>query len=389
MRIAISGAGVAGPALAYWLHRSGHTPTLIEKAPALRTGGYMIDFWGLGYQVVKRMGLADSVRAAGYDIQSIRNVGPDGEINAELGVDMVRRAIGGDFTSLLRGDLSAALYAATAGTVETIFGDIITGIDEDADGVRLHFDQSRPRDYDLLVGADGLHSAVRHLAFGPEENYARYLGAKVAACEVTGYRPRDELVYVNYSTPGRQVARIALRDDRTMFLFVFRDDRDDSSTSALSQLREHFGGAGWECPQILSAIDGVDDLYFDAVSQIQMPRWSRGRVVLIGDAAGCISLLGGEGTGLAITEAYVLAGELMRASDDHRVAFEAYEHRMRPLIEAKQAAARRFLGFFATRTRLGLRFRDMSMRALKWRPFAKLVTRGVRDDVSLPDYELR
>ena len=210
---------------------------------------------------------------------------------------------GDDFTSLPRGDLAAAIYDTIDGKVDTIFGDSIAAIEEHGDGVHVSFEEAAPRDFDLVIGADGLHSNVRRLVFGPEENFERYLGCKVAACVVDGYRPRDELVYVTYNTPGRQVARFALRDDRTMFLFVFRAEHGSAELSPKHQLHKEFGDAGWECPSILAALDNVDDLYFDVVSQIRMDRWSRGRVLLIGDAAGCISLLGGEGTGLAMTEA--------------------------------------------------------------------------------------
>lgn len=389
MRIAISGAGVAGTALAYWLHRAGHTPTVIERAPQFRTGGYMIDFWGVGYAVSRRMGIEAQLRDAGYQVQSLQSVGPDGRVLAELRTDVLRQLIGDDFTSLPRGDLAAAIYTAIADDVEMIFGESITGIDEHDDGVRLSFRRGKPRDFDLVIGADGLHSNVRRLVFGPDADFEHYLGCQVAAGILDGYRPRDELAYVTYSVPGRQVGRFALHGDRTMFLFVFRDDRPGTGTSPKQQLRNQFGDAGWECPQILAALDGLsdpDDLYFDVVSQVRMDRWSRGRVLLIGDAAGCISLLGGEGTGLAITEAYVLAGELARAGGDHRHAFATYESRLRPFIEAKQAGARQLLGFFATRTRFGLWLRNLAIRAMNIRPLANLFSGSIRDDFDLPDY---
>lgn len=388
MRVAISGAGVAGTALAYWLHRSGHTPTLIERAPQFRTGGYMIDFWGVGYQVAKRMGLEEAIREAGYRIDRVRTVGPRGEVKADLDVDVFRRMIGDDFTSLPRGDLAAAIYATVQDKVETVFGDSITAIDEYDDGVHLTFERTAARDFDLVIGADGLHSNVRRLVFGPEQNFERYLGCQVAAWVVDGYRPRDELTYLTYATPGRQVGRVALRDDRTMFLLVFRAEHDSASAAASpkDQLRNQFGDAGWECPDLLATLHDVDDLYVDVVSQIRMDRWSRGRVLLIGDAAGCISLLGGEGTGLAITEAYVLAGELARAHDDHRRAFDAYEKRLRPFIESKQAGAVKYLSFFATRTRFGLWFRNLAIRAMNVTPLASLFAGSVRDHVELPEY---
>ncbi|MFZ1177804.1 MAG: FAD-binding domain [Mycobacterium sp.] len=386
MRIAISGAGVAGAALAHWLHRTGHTPTVIEQAPKFRTGGYVIDFWGVGYQVAKRMGIEDQISAAGYQIEHLRSVGPNGEVKADVDVDVFRRVLGEDFTSLPRGDLAAAIYTTIEDKVETIFGDSIAAVDEHNDGVRLTFEKSEPRDFDLVIGADGLHSNVRRLVFGPEQDYEHYLGCKVAAFVVDGYRPRDDLSYVLYNTLGGQVGRFALRGDSTMFLFIFRAEHDSAGAAPKDQLRTQFGNAGWECRDILATLDDVDDLYFDVVSQVRMDRWSRGRVLLIGDAAGCISLLGGEGTGLAIAEAYVLAGELARAGADYRRAFDAYEARLRPFIKSKQASAARNIGFFATRTRFGLWFRDLAMRMMKFGPLARLFAGSVRDDFQLPDY---
>lgn len=389
MRIAISGAGVAGTALAHWLHRVGHIPTLIERAPAFRTGGYMIDFWGIGYRVARRMGIEPAIRDAGYDVRSVRSLGSDGTTQAELRVDVFRRMIGNDFTSLPRGDLAAAIYGTVEGHVPTVFGDSITGIDQRPDGVRVTFETGPADNFDLVIGADGLHSNVRGLVFGPEENFEHYLGCKVAACVVDGYRGGTSDTYLTYSVPGRQVGQFTLRGDRTMFLFVFRDEHDDHGLTPKEQLHKQFDDAGWECRQILAAVDGVDDFFFDVVSQIRMDRWSQGRVLLIGDAAGCISLLGGEGTGLAITEAYALAGELALAGDDYRRAFKSYESRLRPFIEGKQAGAERMLGFFATRTRFGLWFRNMALRAMNLsRPVAGLFTGSVRDDLDLPAYRI-
>ncbi|UBV16916.1 FAD-binding domain [Mycolicibacterium fortuitum] len=389
MRIAISGAGVAGAALAHWLHRTGHSPMLIERAPAFRTGGYMIDFWGIGYQVSRKMGIESVIRGAGYDVESVRSLGSDGITRAELRVDVFRRMVGDGFTSLPRGDLAAAIYRTVEDCVPTVFGDSITGIDQGPDGVRVTFEKSPADDFDLVIGADGLHSNVRALVFGPEERFEHYLGCKVAACVVDGYRGGTSDAYLTYSVPGRQIGQFTLRGNRTMFLFVFRDEHDDGGRTPKEQLHNQFDGAGWQCRQILAAVDGVDDLFFDVVSQIRMNRWSDDRVLLIGDAAGCISLLGGEGTGLAITEAYALAGELARAGDDYHRAFDSYESLLRPFIEGKQAWAERMLGFFATRTRFGLWFRDVAMRAMNLgRPIAGLFAGSVRDNLDLPDYRI-
>lgn len=392
MKVAISGAGVAGPALAYWLHRAGHTPTLIEQAPHFRTGGYVIDFWGLGYHVAERMGIETAICDAGYQIRELRLVDHNGRLEASLGVDAIRRATDGKYTSVARGDLAAAIYGTIKDDVETIFGTSITAIDEHPHHVRVEFDTAPAREFDLLIGADGLHSTVRDLTFGPESRFEHYLGCVVAAFVVDNYAPRDELIYVTHNLPGRQVGRFPLRGNRTLFLFVFRSERirevGDIST-AKARLRREFADAGWECPQILAALDDVDDLYFDVVSQIKMDRWSRGRVLLIGDAAACVSLLAGEGTGLAITESYVLAGELARANNDYHRAFEAYETRMRTFIEGKQTGARKFVSFFTPRTQLGITMRNLAIRATNIRPVADLVlARTLVDHFELPDYAI-
>jgi 2-polyprenyl-6-methoxyphenol hydroxylase-like FAD-dependent oxidoreductase len=391
LRIAISGAGIAGPTLAHWLLRCGHVPTLIECAPAFRTGGYVIDFWGVGYEVARRMGLEPAVRNAGYQMRLLRSVGDAGEVRAELRVDGFRELAGGNYTSIPRGDLAALVYATIENRIETIFGDSIAAIEQYDAGVHVTLESGAEREFDLVIGADGLHSRVRELAFGPEQAYARFLGCRVAAFVVEGYRPRDELVYLTHNVPGRQVGRFALRGDRTLFLFLFRSAQaaaiDDPDVQK-ALLHREFDDAGWECPRILAALDASDDVYFDVVSQIRMPRWSQGRVALVGDAAACVSLLAGEGTGLAMTEACVLAGELARGGGDHRGAFVRYESRLRSFLAAKQAAAPGFIGFFVSRTRLGLWFRDLAVRAMNVGPvFRRLAARTFRDDFQLPDYE--
>ncbi len=390
MRIAISGAGVAGPTLAHWLLRGGHEPVLIERAPAFRTGGYVIDFWGTGYEIARRMGVERALLDAGYQVRGLHSVGRDGELQAALDTDAFRALAGGGYTSIPRGDLAATVYATVEGRVEARFDESIAALDQHDAGVRVAFERGDERDFDLVIGADGLHSNVRRLAFGDERGFVRYLGCHVAACVVEGYRPRDELIYVTHNAPGRQAARFALRGDRTLFLFVFRASAPEAGGDIdvhKHTLRREFADAGWECPPMLDALDAVDELYFDEVSQIRMPRWSQGRVALVGDAAACVSLLAGEGTGLAMTEAYMLAGELQRAGGDHAAAFAEYEARLRDFIAGKQAGAERLIGFFAARTRLGLWLRNLGLRALDAIPLLqRMGGRALRDDLVLPEY---
>ena len=260
--------------------------------------------------------------------------------------------------------------------------------------MRVAFEHGSARDFDLVVGADGLHSRVRQLAFGPEDQFERRLGYWVATFEVEGYRPRDELIYVARALPGRQVARIALRGDRTMFLFVFRAELiPKSEPSNLPETRAllHylFEDTGWESPQILQAMEVVEDIYFDRVSQIRMETWSKGRVMLIGDAASAVSLLAGEGTGLAITEAYVLAGELNRAKGDYRAAFSNHENRLRPFVRGKQVSAGKFASSLVPKTPMGIWIRNQATRLMRLPRVADwLIGRSVSmsDDFDLPNY---
>ncbi len=332
--ILISGAGIAGPTLAWWLAHYGFKPTLVECAPALRSGGYIVDFWGTGFEVAQRMGLVPELRDLGYDV---------GE---------------GKYTSIARGDLSRAIFRQIDGRVPTMFGDSIRAITQDADGVQVQFAHAPDQRFDLVVGADGLHSRVRALTFGEPSRFENRLGYTVAAFETNGYRPRDEDIYIGYGRPGQQVARFSMRDDRSMFLFTFAHDLTAAngmldSAEVKRLLHAQFDDAGWECTQILTAMDRVNEIYFDRVSQIRMPAWSKDRVALIGDAAACPSLLAGEGSALAMTEAYVLAGELATSSGDHHAAFANYEQRLREFIDTKQRDAVKFAGAFVPRTAFG------------------------------------
>jgi 2-polyprenyl-6-methoxyphenol hydroxylase-like FAD-dependent oxidoreductase len=272
-----------------------------------------------------------------------------------------------------------------------MFGDSIAAIEERSAAVRVRFRSAPPRDVDLVIGADGLHSSVRLAAFGPQADFEVSLGYHVAAFEVAGYRPREELVYVSHAVPGRQISRFSMRDDRTLFLFVFRDEclaglgtlctRDPRSI-----LAQVFAGVGWECPQILAAMADVDDIYFDRVSQIRMDRWTRGRTALVGDAAACVSLLAGEGTGLAMAEAYVLAAALRAYDGDYRHAFSEYQARLMPVLRGKQKSAAQFASSFAPKTAMGIAVRNVITGLLRIPLVADFfIGRDLRDEIKLPD----
>lgn len=390
MKICISGAGIAGPALAHWLLKRGHEPTLVEVAPQFRRGGYIIDFWGKGYELVERMGLLPRVQEAGYRVREVRIVDERGRKAGGFDARVIADALQGRFVSLPRGELANIIFDDVKGRVETLFDNSISALADRGDAVHVTFSHAAPRDFDLVVGADGLHSKVRALAFPPDASREAFLGYHVAAFEVSGYRPRDELAYVSFSRPGRQIARFAMRDDRSVFMLIFASPEPIEAHTPQEQravLRKTFGGLGWECEAILAAMEHADSLYFDRVSQMHARRWSSGRVALIGDAAHCPSLLAGEGCALAIVDAYVLAGELARAQGGHEAAFRAYESRLRGFIEGKQQSARRFAGQFAPRTEFGLFVRRWATRAMRLPGVADLfLGRALRDRLELPDY---
>ncbi|WP_413989084.1 FAD-binding domain [Labrys okinawensis] len=395
MKIAISGCGVAGPTLAYWLTRAGHDPVLIEEAPQLRTGGYIIDFWGIGYDIVDKMGLVPRLKDCGYQVGEVRFVDEHGRRSSGFSTDVFRRLTKDRFTSLRRSDLSATLCSTVENKVETIFGDSIVAIEDNGEAVHVSFQHAASRKFDLVIGADGLHSRVRRLAFGPQERFEVQFGYRVAAFEAKGYRPRDELIYLSHSRPGRQISRFSMRDDRTLFLFLFRDEQLKepvplTDAGYKTALRQVFADDRWECPDILAAMEGTEGLYFDRVSQIRMQAWAKGRSALVGDAAACVSLLAGEGTGLAIVEAYVLAGELRRAEGDYKAAFTAYQKRLMPFLLRKQEVAKKFASIFAPRTSIGIAFRNLVMHLMAI-PFVAdgVVARDLRDDIELPDYDWR
>jgi 2-polyprenyl-6-methoxyphenol hydroxylase-like FAD-dependent oxidoreductase len=388
MRIAINGTGVAGPTLAYWLRRFGHEPVLFEKASELRSGGYVIDFWGLGFDIADRMGLVPTLLDRGYKMERLSIVDARGHEITEMDVTSIRTRLNGRFVSIARADLAAALFEACNG-IPSHFGVSIAGLKQDRDGVTATLSNGQQDRFDLVVGADGLHSQVRELTFGPEVRFETSLGCHVAAFRLRGYPRRDELTYVSRTVPMRQVARVALRDDQTLVLLICRSeliDGDPPREQQKAALRRAFGVMKWEVPDILNRMDAVDDVYFDRVSQIHLPQWSAGRVALIGDAAACASLLAGEGTGLAMIEAYVLAGELHRAGGHIDRALAAFEAQLRSFVTTKQRAALRLRGFFAPRTALALRVRNIAVRSLSIPLVANRFIGSLRDDLKLPNY---
>jgi 2-polyprenyl-6-methoxyphenol hydroxylase-like FAD-dependent oxidoreductase len=365
----ISGASIAGPSLAFWLTHYGFEATVVEKASELRGGGYPIDVRGTAVDAAKRMGLLPTIQAGHINTQRLNFVDRYGRLVGSLRPETVTGGVQGRDYELPRGDLAAGLWDVTKDSVDYIFGDSIAAIYDHPDGVDVTFESGTQRSFDFVFGADGLHSNVRQLVFGPEGDYDRYLGwcfagytlpndiglsheslaynapGKTAVIFAAGEKPERIHGFLNFAGP--QPPYETLRDNEAMCQLVISAFQDDNA---------------WEIPQLVAGLRDASDTFSDSVSQIYMPSWSKGRIALLGDAAHATSFLSGQGSSCALVTPYVLAGELA-STDDYRLAFRAYERRTRPFVELNQAIATRNNGICMT-TKRQIQVRDTLLRVL-------------------------
>ncbi|MEV7086755.1 FAD-dependent monooxygenase [Streptomyces sp. NPDC093085] len=403
--ILISGAGIAGPALAYWLRRYGFAVTVVERAPAPRPGGQTVDLRGAGRTVVERMGLLDRARAESVDQRGLALVDSAGRTTARMPAD----SFGGEGIvseiEILRGDLARLLYEATLPDTEYLFDDTITRIEQDIEqdtasgstgAVTVTFEKAAPRRFALVVGADGPHSVVRTLAFGPEREFVHPIGLYTAWFTAHGELDLDGW-YLMHNAPGGLVAsaRPGRAPGEIKAGFSFRsppiayDRRDIAAQQDIVARR--FARVGWEAPALLRAMRAAPDFLFDSMGQVRLDSWSRGRVALLGDAGYCATPLTGLGTSLALVGAYVLAGELageLGAGGDHAAAFRRYDAVMRPYVDQAQRMPPGGAAGYAPSGRLGIRVRDLSMRSMTRWPMRNLMAAqfAKAGDIALPEY---
>jgi 2-polyprenyl-6-methoxyphenol hydroxylase-like FAD-dependent oxidoreductase len=375
-RILICGGGIAGLTLAIALKARGFDPLVIEREPRPREDGYMMDFFGSGWDVAERMGLTGKLASVRYPIDAVDFVDAASRPWLHVPVARVRDALGGDYVYLRRQDLEAILAErAQADGVDIFYGLSIAGLDDGPDEVRVRFDNGEDDAFALVIGADGVHSHVRRIVFGAEEQFARFLGLTVAAFHM----PRGRLPFKRAATIYEETNRLAMLypvdGDTLDATFVLRSGSPHIPHEGRAAfLRERLAGGGWLIPQLCDAIPDRH-LFFDSVTQIAMPEWHRGRVALVGDACGCLTLLAGQGSHMAMADAWVLAEELQR-QPDHRAAFAAYQQRMKPPIDRKRRDAARWASVFVPSPRSLPWLRRTGLRLMFSRPLIKPLLRS-------------
>jgi 2-polyprenyl-6-methoxyphenol hydroxylase-like FAD-dependent oxidoreductase len=342
--ILVSGASVAGTTVAYWLARHGYSVTVVERHPGLRPGGQAIDVRGPALTVLERMMLRSAADHVRTRIRGASVVDRDGNDLSEDADAALSGPSGGPIANpdieLLRDDLVELLYDATKLNAEFVFDDSIAALEDDGSSVKVTFERAAARNFDLVIGADGLHSNVRRLVFGPEAQFVERLGTYAAIFTVPNFLDLDYWQTWHYGD-NTMVGVYSARNNteaRAMVGFMEADLRIDyrDTEAQFAELERRMADDGWVRPQLVEYMRTAPDFYFDEMSQIKMDRWSKGRVALVGDAGYCCSPLSGQGTSVALLGAYILAGELAAAGDDYEAGFANYQKEFQDYVKRNQ-----------------------------------------------------
>ncbi|WP_067827248.1 FAD-dependent monooxygenase [Nocardia inohanensis] len=366
--VLISGAGIGGSTLAYWLGRNGFDVTVVERAAGQRSSGNPIDVRGAAWRVVEEMGVLPELRAAATHVDRLTFVDAAGRRKASMRTAGGRGAASGE-VELARAELAAILLESAEGQARMFWGDSISGLEQDESGVDVTFEHAAPARFDYVVGADGLHSTVRRLVFGAERDFVRHMGMYVATLPVDRTFGGDREV-VMYNEPGRSVS-VHPAGGKPLAAFMFRaaavPDYDYRDTAQHKRLvLDAFDGRTGIFGDLLDQVRAAGDLYFDSVSRVSLPRWTAGRVTLLGDAGSSLSLFG-DGSSLAIAGAHTLAAELTRTPGDPGAALYRYEQRQRELSKPALRGFRTAGALIVPASRVAIALRDTAIRVLPQR----------------------
>jgi 2-polyprenyl-6-methoxyphenol hydroxylase-like FAD-dependent oxidoreductase len=378
--VLISGAGIAGPTLAYWLARRGFQPTVVERAQGLRSSGSPVDVRGPAVAVAEGMGIMPRLREAGTKVAELSFVNDTGREVGRVNMRALQTASGSREVELPRFDLATIIYEAVCDEAEFLFDDSIATLNQDASGVDVTFDRAAPRRFDFVIGTDGLHSRTRRLAYGDEGQFVRHMGVWVATMPIddTTLDPHKVLLH---NSPGKAVSLHPSRGG-ALAAFMFRGPRHPGFDYRDIEQHKHmlikaYAGGSWRVPELMDRVREADDLYFDSVSQVRLDRWSTGRVALLGDAASCVSLFG-DGSTLAMAGAATLAEALAATPADHEAAFRRYEAEHRLLVEPKQRNVAQAASMLIPVSRFGITMRNAATRLWPLAAGARRISRALR-----------
>lgn len=364
--ILVAGASIAGPTVAWWLHKYGFKVTIVEKTETLRSGGYRVDVRGTSSKVAEKMGIWNEIEKYATHMTGSSMINASGKrtLDLEPGVYGIHESRDRE---IMRGDLSQVLYDATKNEIEYIFDNKIKALNETATDVDVTFDKGPNRTFDLVIAADGIYSTTRNIIFGENKEVLNHLHYFMVVFPIPNYLKLSNYELI-YFTAGKLVNIFNAFDRDTKTLMLFRSDKPSDGFRKVDKqkqlLKDAFKGEGKGIEKLLEYVDDTDDFYFSPIDQVKMPTYSKGRCVLLGDAAYCPSPASGQGTSTAMVGAYILAGELAAANGDHKKAFQNYEQQMRPFIDRNQNIAVKTLSDTIPKTKLRAWFQNVAIKVM-------------------------
>lgn len=357
--VLIVGAGIAGLTAAYWLHHYGFSVDIIEKSECPKKQGYLIDFWGAGFDVCEKMGLCERLAPHDFPLDNFIFIDAQGKIESQFSINALRDLQKNRVFTIFRGDVENVLFKAIPEiTVKT--HNSITHLENNTDQVTVFFNDGSHKMYDVVIGADGAHSKTRELIFGEEKQFSHYLGYQVAACIQPCESVLERSLYT-YSDIGRQATVCYLKSNQVATFYVYAE-KDEKITDPDQKLREAFKHSGWIMGELIEESKKSDMIFFDALSQINLPTWHHHRVVLIGDASHCLTLAAGQGASMAMAGAYILSTLLFENQDNPQSAFRKYQSIMQPGMHHKQRESQKFLAGFIPQSDMAMERRNFYTR---------------------------